>query len=165
MACDSFRGGERLKRWRSRSGHSLAELLVVLALLSLLSLAVFPALGPVREERLLKATAETIAMHMRLAQGHAVAENAVGKLVFYELAGIYYIDLTGQPRQWVYLPEELSIIAINFPIVYNRRELSFNPLGVPSQGGHVGLGDSRGSRIYVIITPVTGRVRISRTPP
>lgn len=152
-----------MKKIINTAGSSLAELLVVLALISLLSLAVFPALGRQREERLLKATAETIAMHMRLAQGHAVANNATGRLVFYEFSDIYYLDTSS--RQWVYLPEELSFVAINFPLVYNRRELSFNPLGVPNQGGHLVLGDAGGSRIYVIITPVTGRVRISRSPP
>ena len=149
---------------KKNRGSSLMELLLVLALLSLITLAVFPALGRQREERLLISTGETAAMHMRLAQGHAVATNSTARLVFYQFSGIYYVELSGQ-REWVFLPEGVSIVAINFPLVYNRRELSFNPLGVPNQGGHLGLKDEKGNRFYVIITPVTGRVRVSRTPP
>lgn len=149
---------------RGSRGSSLAELLVVLALLSLLSAAALPAVGRQREKKLLETTAETIAMHMRLAQGHAVASNSTARLIFYTFSHMYYVELSGQ-REWVYLPAELSIVAINFPLIYNRRELSFNMLGVPNQGGYISLKDEREEKIYVIITPVTGRVRISRYPP
>jgi hypothetical protein len=146
------------------SGSSLAELLMVVALISLLSAAAIPALRSQREKKLLEATAGTIAMHMRMAQGHAVATQTTGRLVFYTFSDIYYVELSGE-REWVYLPEEISIVAINFALIYNRRELSFNMLGVPNQGGHMSLKNARGEKIYIIITPATGRVRVSRDPP
>lgn len=145
-------------------GSSLAELLMVLALISLLSVLAIPTLGVQKEKNRLEATAKTIAMQMRLAQSHAVAANSTGRLVFYPFSGLYYVELSGQ-REWVYLPEELSIVAINFALIYNRRELSFNMLGVPNQGGYMSLKNAREDKIYIIITPVTGRVRVSRHPP
>jgi len=39
------------------------------------------------------------------------------------------------------------------------------PNGVPSMGGTVTLKNKRGKVLYVIMTPVTARVRISPNPP
>ena len=145
-------------------GATLIEVLTVLALIGILSAMLMPKTGFNKEFFLLQASARSMAIHMRLAQSHAIATNSSSRLVYYQQENIYYVELSGE-KEWVYLPEGISIVAINFPLVYNRHTLRFNYYGVPNQGGHVLLRNHGGDRQYIIITPVTGRVRTATTAP
>jgi len=48
---------------------------------------------------------------------------------------------------------------------YTDDKVYFYPNGVPSMGGTVTLKNRRGKILYVIMTPVTARVRVSPEPP
>ncbi len=145
-------------------GTSLVEVLVVLALIGILSALIMPRAGFNKDYFLLQTSARKMAINMRLAQSHAIATNSATKLVFYHQVDIYYVELSGE-SDWFTLPEGTSIVAINFPLVYNRPTLSFNYYGIPNQGGSVWLRNKRGDSLYIIVTPITGRVRIAKTPP
>lgn len=145
-------------------GVSLMELLVVISLLGIIALIAFPAVGMGMDYYLLETTARSLAVNMRLAQSHAVTTNHVTYLVFFRMSNLYYVELSGN-KEWVDIPEEIRICAINFPRTGGWETLSFNSIGTPNQGGHIGLENRKGDKLYVIITPVTGRVRISKNPP
>jgi len=48
---------------------------------------------------------------------------------------------------------------------YTNNNLYFYPNSVPSMGGTITLKNKRGKILYVIMTPVTARVRVSPNPP
>ena len=48
---------------------------------------------------------------------------------------------------------------------FDHNQVGFNKRGVPSMGGTVTLKTKNGKTLYVIMTPVTARTRISDTPP
>ncbi len=149
---------------KSQDGVSLMELLAAVSMLGIIAMIVFPAVGMGMDHYLLETTARSLAVNMRLAQSHAFTTRHHTFLVFYRFTNQYYVELSGK-KEWVHIPDELRICALNFPISGGRETLSFNSTGAPNRGGHVGLENRRGDKLYVIITPVTGRVRISKTPP
>ncbi|MGC8778505.1 MAG: GspH/FimT family protein, partial [Candidatus Caldatribacteriaceae bacterium] len=57
-------------------------------------------------------------------------------------------------------PKGIKLYTTNFP----SNILYFNSAGTPSCGGTVTIR-SGGERRYIIVTPVTGRVRFSEKPP
>ncbi len=169
----SFKGGsvhegkdKKMKNFliNNRKGFSLIEVLLVLTLLGILTAVAIPGMGMAVEHYLLDTTARKIAANMRLAQSHAITTNHFTRIIFYRFSNLYLVDLSGD-REWIEIPEEIHICAINFPKTGGWETLTFNSLGTPNRGGHVGLENRRGDKLYVIITPVTGRVRISKTPP
>jgi hypothetical protein len=57
--------------------------------------------------------------------------------------------------------ENIIIHNVNF----TDNKVGFNKNGSPSMGGTVTLKTKNGKKLYVIMTPVTARTRISTTPP
>lgn len=151
-------------RGANRSGFFLIESLVVLALLAVITVAVFPQTRRNRDSLQLEVAAKTLLFQVRAVQSHAVTTNSTAKLVFYFLENCYYLEQSGE-KKWVGLPDGVKFAAINFPEVYGRHTLSFNSLGAPNRGGHVGLKGAGEEKFYIIVTPVTGRVRIASEPP
>ncbi len=151
-------------RGANRGGFFLIESLVVLALLAVITVAVYPQTRKNRDYLQLEVAAKTLLFQVRAVQSHAVTTNITARLVFYYLENCYYLELSGE-KKWVWLPAGVKFAAINFPEVYSRHTLSFNSLGTPNQGGHVGLKGPGGKKLYIIVTPVTGRVRIAAEPP
>ncbi|UNC92564.1 GspH/FimT family pseudopilin [Candidatus Contubernalis alkaliaceticus] len=147
-----------------QKGFSLIEVLLVLTILGILTAVVIPVLDMVLDYHSLDTTAGKMAANMRLAQSHAITTNQFTRLVFHRFSNLYMVELS-LVKEWIDIPQGISICAINFPKSGGRETLTFNSLGTPNQGGHVGLENRRGDKLYVIITPVTGRVRISKNPP
>lgn len=144
-------------------GFSLMELITVLALLGILSLVTVPILrnfGPWP----LRASAQTMAARVREARQTALATGDICYVTYYELSNRYRLDFPAG-REWVELPEGVRISAVNFPRFDGRPTLYFRYTGAPNRGGHVALQNVNGERLYLIVTPVTGRVRISNSPP
>jgi hypothetical protein len=60
------------------------------------------------------------------------------------------------------LPPGVDLVWTNFP--YDQ--LGFNTMGVPvPRGGTLALCDRSGRYLYVVVTSVTGRVRVATAPP
>lgn len=146
-------------------GTSLVELMVVIALLGILTTLAYPRIGNNREHYILENTAWEIAYNMRMAQSHALKTGSTTRIFFYPASDRYCIRFP-EGREWFYFPEGVYILAINFPQVNGRETLTFNFLGTPNQGGSVYLANRKVDYWYrVIVTPVTGRVRVTRYTP
>jgi prepilin-type N-terminal cleavage/methylation domain-containing protein len=144
-------------------GFTLAELLTVVAVLALLTGMAMPLVRGF-EGRALKTSAQELAVHMREARTTAITGGKSCMVVFYEWDHRYRL-IYPEERFFVILPAGIRYGGVNFPNVDGRSTLYFRYTGAPNAGGHVTLRDSSGRRLYVIVTPVTGRVRISDSPP
>ncbi|MBT9172797.1 MAG: hypothetical protein DDT21_01183 [Syntrophomonadaceae bacterium] len=152
-----------LNRGRYGKGYTMVELLVVLAIAALVLLTVFPARRQLSHWQLQGAALE-LAARVRETRHAAIASGQRTELVFFLFDGLYRVRCP-ERDVLVRLPPGLSFAAINFPTDGVRHTLSFRFTGAPNQGGHVALRNSAGRLLYVIVTPVTARVRISDQPP
>ncbi|MBT9168264.1 MAG: hypothetical protein DDT19_01609 [Syntrophomonadaceae bacterium] len=151
---------------RRRQGVVLTELLMVLLLLGILTAIAIPAMRSFGQWPLRAASQEMVA-RIREARQTAMATGNICYVVFFEFSARYRLELpTG--REWVKLPSEVVFGGTNFPpskLFDNRPTVYFRPTGAPNRGGHLILRDRDGRQRFIIVTPVTGRVRISETPP
>ncbi len=148
----------------NRRGLTLIELLVVVMIMGILTGVAVPV---TRQSGMwsLRAAASELAVMIREARHTAITGGQNCYIVFYQFSDRYKWEYAGKV-QWVRLPEGISFAANNFPLVLDGRPtLYFRYTGAPNRGGHVGLKDKRGNKLYVIVTPVTGRVRIDKVPP
>jgi len=165
------------KRRRRRLGSqavdeqafTLAELLCVIGLLSLLLLIAVPAMADLGANRSLEIAARTMAIDLRKTQQKAITAGWSQYVEFRKDArgnDIYRLK-DGKTSEYVNisLPEGITIQANNFPLSGSVRTLRFMRSGAPVPGGTVTLQNRAGKILYVIVTPGTGRVRVSETPP
>ncbi len=162
MLCPNGRGRGSRKCRQVSPGFTILEVLIVLSLLTLfVSVAVLAR--PPLENWNLQSAANELAAHLREARMEAVASGNHSEVVFYLYADCYALRFnTG--THCIELPAGIKYFGTTTfpgtpPSVY------FNYRGRPSSGGTVTLESNRGGKYYVIMTPVTGRVRVSRDPP
>jgi prepilin-type N-terminal cleavage/methylation domain-containing protein len=142
------------------------ELLCVLAILGLLAALAVPALADWAAAGALETAAHRLAQDMRRIQQAAITSGLTSEIQFYEYANRYrLIDNAADKEIFVDLPPGIAYRSNNFPVSAGKRTLKFYRSGAPNQGGSVGLKNERGEILYVIVTPATGRVRISPEPP
>lgn len=146
-----------------RRGTTLLELLVVITILGILTSIVVPAYRGITAWSK-HAAARELVVRIREVRHTAIVSGQNCTITFYDFSRQYRVDLP-EERIWVQLPEGVSIVANNFPLVSNRPTLYFRYTGAPNRGGHVVLRDTSGTYMYVIVTPVTGRVRLDTKPP
>ncbi len=150
----------------NNKGFTLVELLCVLMLIGMISLIAAPAVADMGRKRNLELAARAMAIDMRKAQQKAITAGWTQLIEMRTTVNDYVIkDGKSSERRRVPLPEGVSYRSNNFPLVGGNRLLSFSRSGAPNSGGTVGLTNTAGDVIYVIVTPATGRVRISREPP
>ena len=145
-------------------GFTLLELLVVLTLLGILALAAVPRFNAAADYIELRKDAGEIARQLRLARHRAIATMQANQVRFYPDLQRYRVY---QPVQKTYsLSSGVRFVYVSFPKDARGWIIcQFSPLGVPTAGGTAALENRRGQRLYVVVNPVTGRVRISPTPP
>lgn len=148
-----------------RCGFTLIELLCVIAIIAILSLLAMPLLFNWEPEWELEAAAWDLAAKIRLARQVAITRRKTTRIEFREAAGDYRIFFPGDPEEKITLPEGIYYGGINFPSSGGVHLLSFTMSGAPNQGGTVILINRDEEKRYVIVTPATGRVRVSEDPP
>ncbi|MBS4020812.1 MAG: type II secretion system protein [Dethiobacter sp.] len=148
----------------NRRGVTLIEMLVVIMIVGILAGVAVPV---ARQSSLwpLRAAANELAVRIRATRHMAIVEGSTCHIIFHEFNNRYKLEYPGG-SSWVSLPEGINYAANNFPLSLDGRPtLYFRYTGAPNRGGHVALKDRKGNKLYVIVTPVTGRVRIDTAPP
>jgi len=145
----------------------LLEVIIVMLIVSTVLAIAVPELGKKLAVVRLDALAGQMAADIRTVQQMAINEESAAYFIeFYPYGERYEIRKTSHPMYIVLdkvtLPDTADLVATNF----SGDRLAFSTQGSPVQGGTVTLQDKRSGRFrYVIVTPITGRVRVSDSPP
>lgn len=133
-----------------------------MAIMALISIIALPALSKPLDAVKLQTDARQMASLLRLARQQAITCGQPETVVFY--TGNAKYKMNGQPSH--YLNPGISFIGTTTftAKVGGVPACSFSPSGAPSSGGTVTLSNGN-DRIYVIVNPVAGRVRVSNNPP
>lgn len=142
----------------------MLELMAVMGILCVLVALAVPRFNGVLDYIQLKKDAVQICREIRLARQRAIATGSSNQVRFYPDHNFYRLyQPVLQDRK---LGRGIRFSYVSFPRDTRGWVMcQFSPLGVPTAGGTVALENRRGQRLYVIVNPVAGRVRISRQPP
>ncbi|KYO65837.1 GspH/FimT family protein [Thermovenabulum gondwanense] len=142
------------------SGFTLIELLIIIAIFAIITTLALPRFESTLENFKLNLAGQQVARHIALAREKALSEGVTVRLIFdLHSKDNYQILVSIQGSKFV-LPPGVKFSYTNFP----GNTLEFYPSGVPSQGGTVAIS-GKYKTYYVIVTPVTARVRIGDSPP
>lgn len=141
-------------------GYTLIELMVVVGIIALLVGLSLNGLDNLIQWNKLNVTAALLSSELKLAQSKAFYEGVYYKLQFWPTLDRYRIYKQTELYKEIQL-ENIDLFNTNF----TDNNLYFYPSGVPGQGGTITLKNKNGKVLYVIMTPVTARVRISPEPP
>ena len=150
-----------MKRSTSRTkGYTLIELMVVVSIISLLLGLGINGLYNLIQWNKLNTAAALLSSELKNIHSRAFYEGVYYKLQFWPSLDRYRVYKQTELVDDVTL-KDIDLFNTNF----TDNNLYFYPNGVPGQGGTVTLKNRRGKVLYVIMTPVTARVRISTEPP
>ena len=141
-------------------GYTLIELMVVIGIISLLLGLGINGLYNLMQWNKLNTAAGLLSSELKNTQSRAFYEGVYYKLQFWPTLDRYRIYKQTE------LYKEIKLDGIDlFNTNFTDNNLYFYPNGVPGQGGTITLKNRRGKVLYVIMTPVTARVRVSPEPP
>lgn len=141
-------------------GFTLIELMVVVGIISLLLGLGINGLDYLIQWNKLNTSAAILSSELKNTQSRAFYEGVWYKIEFRAFSDKYIVYKQTELYKDVQL-EDIDLFNTNF----TDNNLYFYPNGVPSMGGTITLKNRRGKILYVIMTPVTARVRISPDPP
>ena len=141
-------------------GFTLIELMVVVGIVSLLLGLGINGLDYLIQLNKLSTAAALLASGLKNIQSRAFYEGVYYKLQFWPTLDRYRVDRQTELINDIRL-KDIDLFNTNF----TDNNLYFYPNGVPSMGGTTTLKNKRGKVLYVIMTPVTSRVRVSPEPP
>ncbi len=141
-------------------GYTLIELMVVVIIISLLLGLGINGLDYLIQWNKLNTAAALLSSELKNIQSRAFYEGVYYKLQFMPSLDKYRIYKQSELIDDIIF-KDIDLFNSNF----TDNKVYFYPNGVPSMGGTVTLKNKRGKVLYVIMTPVTARVRVSRDPP
>jgi type II secretory pathway pseudopilin PulG len=154
---------------KKENGFSTIELLVVSLIILLTATFSFMPLKNTWESYRLESAARLLASDIRLMQQYCFRnKEAAVTIVFYSFGyeKFYMQDNRIKKKEMVVLPSSTKIVVNKLMFGSGENILRFNTKGTPIPGGGtVHFQNSRGEHRYVIVTPATGRVRVSKFPP
>ena len=121
-----------------------------------------PRFNKALESARLRSDAQQMASLLKLARQEAITTSQARTIIFYPNNAKYKIN--GQ--SFFSLKEGISFVGTTTFImqVGGLPACGFSAAGIPSSGGTITLQNST-DRIYIIVNPVAGRIRISDSPP
>ena len=141
-------------------GYTLMELMVVVSIISLLLGIGINRLDYLIQWNKLNTAAALLSSELKNTQSRAFYEGVYYKLQFWPTLDRYRIYKQSELADDIIL-KDIDLFNTNF----TDDNFYFYPSGVPGQGGTITLKNKRGKVLYVIMTPVTARVRVSPEPP
>ena len=141
-------------------GYTLIELMVVVGIISLLLGLSLNGLYNLIQWNKLNTAAALLSSELKNTQSRAFYEGVYYKLQFWPTLDRYRIYKQTELIDDIIL-KDIDLFNTNF----TDDNVYFYPNGVPSMGGTVTLKNRRGKVLYVIMTPVTARVRVCSEPP
>jgi len=141
-------------------GYTPIELMVVVVIISILFGLSLNGLDNLIQWNKLNTAAALLCSELKNTQSRAFYEGVYYKLKFWPSLDRYRIYKQTELIDDIIL-KDIDLFNTNF----TDNNLYFYPNGVPSMGGTVTLKTKRGKVLYVIMTPVTARVRVSPEPP
>lgn len=154
----------------NRNGFSLIELITVLALMAIVLAITMPGLNNYLADCRLEAACLQLQQDIRsVAQDALVKESANYRINLYRSSEKYRVKDLSPPGTYrdVVLPEGVDLVWTNFSNQnFGDDVIIFNARGIPTDGGHISLRSERTGKFkYVIVTPITGRTRVSDESP
>ena len=141
-------------------GYTFIELMVVVGIISLLLGLPLNGLYNLIQWSKLNTAAALLSSELKNTQSRAFYEGVYYKLQFWPSLDRYRIYEQTELIDDIIL-KDIDLFNTNF----TDDNVYFYPNGVPGQGGTVTLKNKIGKILYVIMTPVTARVRVSPEPP
>ena len=141
-------------------GYTLIELMVVVGIIALLLGLSLNGIYNLIQWNKLNTAAALLSSELKNTQSRAFYEGVWYKIEFQPTYERYKIFKETELERKVQL-ENIDLFHTNF----TDNRVRFLPSGSPSMGGTVTLKNKRGKVLYVIMTPVTARVRVSPDPP
>ena len=146
-------------------GYTLIELMVVVGIISLLFVFSINGLYNLIQWNKLNTAAALLSSELKNTQSRAFCEGIYYKIEFYAT-----FDCPTLNKYRIFkgneLYKEIQLGSVElFKTNFTNNKVFFYPNGVPGQGGTVTLKNKKGKVLYVIMTPVTARIRISPDPP
>ncbi|MFZ5591663.1 MAG: pilus assembly FimT family protein [Bacillota bacterium] len=155
-----------------KPAFTLVELVIVLAITCILSASAFPVMVAAYHKQTLYLAARLLMADIQEQQQVAVShpEKVTYQVLLDVQKDCYYLRLGGQQvLRTVRLPSNVDLDeGSSFGSATNDKLLEFKYNGGVQlrEAGRVILRDKdSGQRCYVIVTPFTGRVRVSTAPP
>jgi len=142
-------------------GFTLIELVISIAIMGILCSMIIPDFNSTFENYKLELAAKRLVQDIYFIRQTAISERKYPKIVFDVLntQDNYVIKVDGFGGKKVTLPKGVFLKWTNF----TDSTITFAPSGAPN-GGTIAITNNKKS-LYVIVSPVTGHVRIGNVPP
>ncbi len=143
---------------------------MILALIAILSTIAIPVFDGVLEDLKLNTEARHCASVLRQARSDAIFYGTTIGIKFYINDNSYKVMYTQIPDRKdirYRLAKDITYVGnTTLPQGTDRNPYcGFTPSGTPNGSGTVTLTNNRGTKRYIIINPVAGRVRVASEPP
>ena len=149
------------RRSKRNNGYTLLELIIVAGIISILLVASFRGFIIAKHNLELNLAAHQLAATLKDCQSRAMYTGGYYKIEFYPSLNRYRVY-----RKESELVQDVQLENINLHYTnFTDYKVRFYSNGTPSMGGTVTLKTKNGRTLYVIMTPVTARTRVSTKPP
>jgi len=148
----------------STRGLTLVELIVSVAVLSILALVLTPRIQAPLGEMTLNATAQQIAQDLRRTQQLAITNGESYRFEIHLANRVYNVrpqNPLKSPLFTVRINRPITSVTSNFmDIGGGWKGITYTPTGIPGQTGEIVIVDSRGRGRAIVVAVATGRAEV-----